>query len=126
MKPFNVVVIAGLFAATAAPARVWAQQPQQKDSARKAPAIPADARPPKGMCRIWLDNVPPAQQPAATDCTTAIRNRPSNGHVIFGDDFADSAKAKATDKSKLPPNIKGFTEVKPASVTLPKRPPPQD
>ncbi len=126
MKPFNVVVIAGLVAATAAPAHVWAQQAQQKDSARKAPAIPADARPPKGMCRIWLDNVPPAQQPAATDCTSAIRNRPSNGHVIFGDDFADSSKAKPTDKSKLPPNIKGFTEVKPASVTLPKRPPATD
>jgi hypothetical protein len=126
MKPFNVAVIAGLFAATAVPAHAWAQQPQQKDSARKTPAIPADARPPKGMCRIWLDNVPAAQQPAATDCTTAIRNRPANGHVIFGDDYADSSKAKAPDKSKLPPNIKGFTEVKPASVTLPKRPPTTD
>lgn len=120
MKPLNLVLTAGLIAAAAAPV-ARAQQAQQKDSARKSTSVPADARPPKGMCRIWLDGVPAAQQPAATDCTTAVRNRPANGHVIFGDDFADSAKA--SDKVKLPPNIKGFTDVKPASVTVPKRPP---
>ena len=49
--------------------------------------IPAGHRPPPGMCRIWLDGVPPGQQPAPTDCATAVRNRPANGRVIFGDDY---------------------------------------
>jgi hypothetical protein len=43
------------------------------------------------MCRIWLDKVPAKQQPAPTDCPTAVRNRPSNGRVIFGDDYRDGA-----------------------------------
>jgi hypothetical protein len=114
----NLFLITGLAAAIAAPALA---QAQQKDSARKSPGIPADARPPKGMCRIWLDNVPAAQQPAATDCPTAIKNRPQNGHVIFGDDYADTTKT--ADKNKLPPNIKGFTGVKGQTVVVPKRPP---
>lgn len=95
----------------------------QKDSARKA-AIPADARPPKGMCRVWINGVPAAQQPAATDCPTAVKNLPPNARILFGDDFADSAKTKSSDKPKLPPNIKGFTDTKPAPTQiLPKRPP---
>jgi hypothetical protein len=125
MKPFNLLLIAGLIAAAAAPAHADAQQAQPKDPVRQGQtsAVPADARPPKGMCRIWLDGVPAAQQPAATDCQTAIKNRPANGRVIFGDDAVDSAKTKGGDKSKLPPNIKGFTDVKPATLILPKRPP---
>jgi hypothetical protein len=124
MKSLNLVVLAGLCAAAAAPAVVGAQQAQPKDSARRSPAsVPADMRPPKGMCRIWLDGVPANQQPASTDCATAVKNRPTSGHVIFGDDYADSSHVKATESGKLPPNIKGFTGVKPPSVTLPKRPP---
>ena len=49
--------------------------------------VPAGHRPPPGMCRIWLEGVPPGQQPAPTDCATAVRNRPANGRVIFGDDY---------------------------------------
>ena len=56
--------------------------------------IPAGYRPPPGMCRIWIDGVPPAQQPAPTDCATAVRNRPANGRVIFGDDAAKPGKLK--------------------------------
>jgi hypothetical protein len=108
----------GLIIAAASP--VLAQQP--KDSSRRA-SVPADARPPKGMCRIWLNGVPAAQQPAATDCPTAVKNRPANGHVIFGDDFGDTSKSRSTEKSKLPPNAKGFTGVKPTVITLPTRPP---
>lgn len=125
MKSFNLLLIAGLVSAAAAPARAGAQQ-QAKDSARRGQtqaAVPAEARPPKGMCRIWIDGVPAAQQPAATDCTTAVKNRPTNGRVIFGDDLVDSTKGKSTEKGKLPPNIKGFTDVKPATAVLPKRPP---
>ncbi|HEV8237544.1 MAG TPA: hypothetical protein VGP84_23190 [Gemmatimonadaceae bacterium] len=116
------VVTIGFLIACAAPVMA---QAQTRDSAKKASAIPADARPPKGMCRIWIDGVPAAQQPAATDCPTAVKNRPANARVIFGDDFTDTTKSKTGDKSKLPPNVKGFTGVKPPEVILPKRPPAQ-
>jgi hypothetical protein len=68
--------------------------------------VPKEYRPPKGMCRIWLDKVPPKQQPAPTDCPTAVKNRPSNGRVIFGDDYKDGA-----DKGKRElPIIRKFRE----------------
>ena len=40
--------------------------------------------PPAGKCRIWMDGVPAAQQPAPTDCTTALRQRPANGTILYG------------------------------------------
>src|SRR5690349_23577464 len=125
MKQLTSVLTVGFLIACAAP--VMAQQSQSKDSAKKtlATAIPADARPPKGMCRIWLDGVPAAQQPAATDCPTAVKNRPQNGTVIYGDDFAsDDSTKKRTTKSTPPPNAKGFTGVKPPTpIVFPTRPP---
>ena len=51
--------------------------------------IPREFRPPAGMCRIWLDKVPPKQQPAPTDCPTAVRNRPPDARVLFGDDYVE-------------------------------------
>jgi hypothetical protein len=57
-----------------------------KVSPKQQPAIPPAYRPPQGMCRVWIEGVAPDQQPAPTDCVTAVRNRPSNGTVIFGDD----------------------------------------
>ena len=48
--------------------------------------VPAGHMPPPGMCRVWIDGVPPGQQPAPTDCASAVRNRPPNGRVIFGED----------------------------------------
>lgn len=53
---------------------------------RAADRVPAGHMPPPGMCRVWIDGVPPGQQPAPTDCASAVRNRPANGRVIFGDD----------------------------------------
>ena len=118
MKQLVVLLASGLV--------FWAAEPamaqQAKDSAKKRTEVPAAARPPRGMCRIWIDAVPAAQQPAATDCQTAVKNRPSNGRVIFGDDFTDTNKSKGVDSDKLPPTAKGFTNVKPPPV-LPKRPP---
>lgn len=78
---------------------------QAKDSA----LIPASSRPPKGMCRVWLNDVPASQQPAATDCATAVRNRPQNGRVIFGDDYS---RAKADSAHNLVPAVKGFLQMK--------------
>jgi hypothetical protein len=69
------------------------------------PAIKPEHMPPPGMCRVWIDNVPPAQQPAPTDCATAIRNKPQNGRVIFSDDKAgkDDARREGRDgKSSKP------------------------
>ncbi len=62
--------------------------------------VPKAYRPPPGMCRIWLDKVPPKQQPAPTDCPTAVRNRPPNGRVLFGDDYV--AGPEKGDKKELP------------------------
>jgi len=56
--------------------------------------LPKAYLPPPGMCRVWIDNVPPGKQPPPTDCVSAIRNRPSNGRVVFGDDVRSKAFAK--------------------------------
>src|SRR6476661_4417815 len=56
-------------------------QPQEPKA-----AVPPTHLPPPGMCRIWLDNVPPAQQPAPTDCASAARNLPRNGRLIYNDE----------------------------------------
>ena len=70
--------------------------------------VPKEYRPPKGMCRIWLDNVPAKQQPAPTDCPTAVRNRPSNGKVVFGDDYKDGKKVGEKGEKREPPFIRKF------------------
>ena len=66
----------------------------------QGPAVPPAYRPPAGMCRIWIEGVPPAQQPAPTDCVTAVRNKPVNGSVIFGDDSPKTDKEKPKKKGK--------------------------
>jgi hypothetical protein len=69
--------------------------------------IPVSARPPAGMCRIWLESVPVSQQPAPTDCASAVKNRPAKGRVIFGDDYVTREKAPASL-----PFVKGFAPPK--------------
>ena len=58
-------------------------------------SIPAQYRPPAGMCRIWITGVPANRQAAPTDCASAIRNRPPNGRVIYG---PEPKKPKAPDQ----------------------------
>jgi hypothetical protein len=75
----------------------------QRARAADTSSVPVSHRPPPGMCRIWLDNVPPAQQPAPTECSVAVRNRPANGRVLFGDDYvrdADRERGKGRGKSR--------------------------
>lgn len=60
--------------------------------------VPDGHKPPPGMCRIWIDGVPPGRQAAPTDCPTAVRNRPSNGRVIWGDDEKRSAEKRDADR----------------------------
>lgn len=62
---------------------------------QQQPMVPPAYRPPTGMCRIWIEGVPASQQPAPTDCVTAVRNRPVNGRVIFGDDSPKRGKEKS-------------------------------
>jgi len=63
----------------------------QRDGGEQ-PQIPSRYRPPPGMCRIWLEGVPASRQPAPTDCIKALRNKPANGRVIFGDPLPASGK----------------------------------
>lgn len=66
--------------------------------------LPSGFAPPAGMCRIWIDGVPADQQPAPTDCATAVRNRPLNGRVIFSDEKATPpkpSKKKSKDETTL-------------------------
>lgn len=78
---------------------------QGRDRNTRSDDIPPAHRPPPGMCRVWINGVPPGQQPAPTDCRTAIRNRPRNARVIFGDDYS---KRDARGKATLPELLKDF------------------
>ncbi len=77
--------------------------------------IPKEYLPPAKMCRVWIDGVPAAQQPAPTDCPTAIQKKPANGRVIYGED-----KGKESGPEKLP--VKGL--VKPGGQKTPPLIPP--
>ena len=63
---------------------VAAQEPREPSSRDQPSRMPESFTPPVGLCRLWIDGVPASQQPAPTDCASAIRNRPSNAAVIFG------------------------------------------
>jgi len=92
------------FACLALPAGfARAQQPQTPPSAQPQQGsddVPKASRPPAGMCRVWLDKVPAKQQPAPTDCPTAVKNKPANAKVLFGDDYVE--KGKKTEDKDLP------------------------
>jgi len=83
------------------PVKPKPQTTQQTQSSRD-PIVPPGFFPPAGMCRIWINDVPPGHQPAPTDCVSAVRNRPANGRVLFGDDPQKTKKGKS-DKSKSSP-----------------------
>jgi hypothetical protein len=77
----TVVVLAALIA----PGVAHAQRGKQERE-RVRPEASTRFKPPPGMCRIWIEGVPGSRQAAPTDCATALRNRPVNGRVVFGDD----------------------------------------
>lgn len=85
------------------------ERPAQKND-REA-SVPKEYMPPPGMCRIWVDNVPANRQPAPTDCTTAIRNRPPNARVVFGPGRKNDGKS--IEKGRV------------RQDTLPRRKPPE-
>jgi hypothetical protein len=65
-----------LAAAAAAPLR---------GQSTRADSVPTGYQPPAGMCRVWVDGVPAAQQPAPTDCNSAMRSRPAKSRVLIGE-----------------------------------------
>lgn len=67
---------------------------QDKPKEEQEVVIPVSALPPEGMCRVWLPDVPERQQPAPTDCLTAIRTRPRDAILLLGE---------PTRNGKLPP-----------------------
>lgn len=97
----GTVVSAGVAEAQRRPVPVTAKAPVIERQGKGEVFIPPGFLPPAGMCRIWIDDVPPGQQPAPTDCATALRNRPANGKVIFGDDSPKRSKIKPIKKSDL-------------------------
>src|SRR6266852_2781444 len=80
------------------PVKPQAPATQQSQSLREQ-IVPPGFFPPAGMCRVWINGVPAGQQPAPTDCASAVRNRPANGRVLFGDDPPKTKKGKS-DKNK--------------------------
>ena len=58
--------------------------------------VPKGHLPPRGMCRVWIDGVPPGHQPAPTSCAEAERDRfqNSNARVIYGDRESFPGKGK--------------------------------
>jgi hypothetical protein len=76
----SILILAAL---AAVPAIAGAQRSRTEDE-KNSSTVPVSMLPPVGKCRIWMIGVPPAQQPAPTDCQTALRQRPENGVVIFG------------------------------------------
>jgi hypothetical protein len=83
-----------LLALLAVPAAATAQ-------ARNAPrdTVPLSMLPPAGKCRIWMAGVPAAQQPAPTDCATALRQKPANGVLLYGPAQRD------TDADRFDPKV---------------------
>jgi hypothetical protein len=100
---FGVVVSASLSEAQR-PVPVDSRQnaTQQQQPSSREQIVPPAFYPPAGMCRIWINQVPAAQQPAPTDCASAVRNRPANGKVLFGDQPPKGKKTK-TDKGNSNP-----------------------
>jgi hypothetical protein len=73
------------------------QKPQNQQTQRRDQVVPPGFFPPAGMCRIWLNEVPARQQPAPTDCASAVRNRPANAKVLFGDEPQKGKKGKSNN-----------------------------
>jgi hypothetical protein len=72
-----------------APAKENEEKSQRPITTDTTVSIPRNMMPPAGKCRIWMRGVPAAQQPAPTDCTTALRQAPANGVLVFGPALRD-------------------------------------
>ena len=93
------LIVAASVAEAQRPVPAKPQTTQQSQQGRRDQVVPPGFFPPAGMCRIWINGVPAGQQPAPTDCASAVRNRPSNARVLFGDEQPKGKKGKS-DKGK--------------------------
>ena len=96
----RVLCFAGSLASFAA-LPLGAQEKSTKETKAASP-VPQSAQPPAGLCRVWLENVPASQQPAPTDCATAIKNRPNNARVVFGNLSEEAAKPQQKTTTAAP------------------------
>jgi hypothetical protein len=112
-----LAVVVGASAALAGRAGAQARSFVPTRREEELPKIPKSHMPPAGMCRIWIENVPAAQQPAPTDCPSAIRNRPPNGRVIFSSE-EEEKRAKGKEKKEA-------GEVPKGKEGRPKKPDPE-
>ena len=104
---FAMPAVVGLFVSASVaeaqrPVPAKPQAPATRQSQQGRDIVPPGFFPPAGMCRIWINGVPAGQQPAPTDCASAVRNRPANGRVLFGDDPPKTKKGN-NDKTKSSP-----------------------
>ena len=80
MRKIELIAFIATVCAAATPAAA-----QGKGRGHGNNGVPPGQLPPAGMCRIWIDGVPPGHQPAPTDCATAQAQRPANARIIYGD-----------------------------------------
>jgi hypothetical protein len=97
---FGVIASASL-AKAQRPVPVNPRQNSTQQQSGREQIVPPAFYPPAGMCRIWINQVPAGQQPAPTDCASAVRNRPANGKVLFGDQ--PKGRKNKTEKGKSNP-----------------------
>lgn len=70
---------------------------------RTSSKVPKGHLPPRGMCRVWIDGVPPGRQPEVTTCAQAERDRVqygANARVIYGDRESFPGKGKGKFKNR--------------------------
>jgi hypothetical protein len=103
----RAVCLAGSLAALAA-LPLSGQETSTKET-KAANGVPKSAQPPAGLCQVWLENVPVGQQPAPTDCATAIKNRPNNAHIVFGKLTGEDAKSPLKTTTASPARQSGWT-----------------
>ena len=70
-----------------------------RESARR---IPPGHLPPRGLCRVWIEGVPPGQQPPVESCAAAQTRAATtaNAHVIYGDRESFPGKGKGKFKNR--------------------------
>lgn len=88
LLPSAIVALLALPAASGAQGR----------AATARDTVPVAMYPPAGKCRIWMFGVPAAQQPATTDCGTALRQKPANSLVLYGPTQRDAESERFDTK----------------------------
>ncbi len=115
----RILKVCGLLMAVAAP---WAASDAQRPTGSRtaADSVPKEYQPPAGMCRIWLNGVPPTQQPAPTECSLAVRNKPPNGTVVYGPQKTGKTNSGLGEQPVIRP-FDGKSTAKPP-IKIPGRP----